>query len=142
MLTTTAPKTTGARKTAGVTRIATTGGLTTTTGSVGFIGAVQIPLLQKFEAGYVAGARHANPGVALQVAYLSQPPDYSGFGDPPHGREAALGMYENGVDVIFAAAGGSGSGVHEAAAETGGSHGVVHQADVDNQSEIAVLQCA
>jgi basic membrane protein A len=90
-------------------------GLKTDTNEVGFIGAVQIPLLQKFEAGFTAGAKHANPEVSIEVTYLSQPPDYSGFGDPPHGREAALGMYDNGVDVIFAAAGGSGSGVHEAA---------------------------
>ncbi len=94
-------------------------GLTSETGIVGFIGAVKIPLLQKFEAGYVAGASAANPSIEVQVTYLSQPPDYSGFGDPPHGREAALGMYDNGVDVIFAAAGGSGSGVHEAAALSG-----------------------
>lgn len=94
-------------------------GLKTTTNVVGFIGAVQIPLLQKFEAGYTAGVHAANPNATVQVTYLSQPPDYSGFGDPPHGREAALGMYDNGVDVIFAAAGGSGSGVHEAAAQTG-----------------------
>lgn len=91
-------------------------GLKTKTNEVGFIGAVQIPLLQKFEAGYTAGVRAANPNAKVQVTYLSQPPDYSGFGDPPHGREAALGMYDNGVDIIFAAAGGSGSGVHEAAA--------------------------
>ncbi len=91
-------------------------GLMTTTDEVGFIGAVQIPLLLKFEAGYAAGVRAANPSATIQVMYLSQPPDYSGFGDPPHGREAALGMYDNGVDIIFAAAGGSGSGVHEAAA--------------------------
>jgi basic membrane protein A len=90
-------------------------GLKTETDEVGFIGAVEIPLLQKFEAGFTAGARHANPDVSVEVTYLSQPPDYSGFGDPPHGREAALGMYDNGVDVIFAAAGGSGAGVHEAA---------------------------
>jgi basic membrane protein A and related proteins len=94
-------------------------GLKTTTNNVGFIGAVQIPLLQKFEAGYTAGVRAANPAAKVQVTYLSQPPDYSGFGDPPHGKEAALGMYDNGVDVIFAAAGGSGAGVHEAAADTG-----------------------
>jgi len=94
-------------------------GLKTTTNTVGFIGAVQIPLLQKFEAGFTAGVRTANSKAAVQVTYLSQPPDYSGFGDPPHGREAALGMYDNGVDIIFAAAGGSGSGVHEAAAQTG-----------------------
>lgn len=91
-------------------------GLKTKTNVVGFIGAVQLPLLQKFEAGYVAGVHAANPIAKVQVTYLSQPPDYSGFGDPPHGREAALGMYDNGVDIIFAAAGGSGSGVHEAAA--------------------------
>ncbi|MBI2763107.1 MAG: BMP family ABC transporter substrate-binding protein [Chloroflexi bacterium] len=94
-------------------------GLTTSTNVVGFIGAVQLPLLEKFEAGYTAGVRATNPTAEVQVTYLSQPPDYSGFGDPPHGREAALGMYDNGVDVIFAAAGGSGSGVHEAAAQTG-----------------------
>ena len=94
-------------------------GLRTTTGRVGFIGAVQIPLLQKFEAGFTAGVHAANPAATVQVTYLSQPPDYSGFGDPPHGKEAALGMYDNGVDIIFAAAGGSGSGVHEAAAQTG-----------------------
>lgn len=94
-------------------------GLKTTTGTVGFIGAVQLPLLQKFEAGYTAGVHAANPAAKVQVTYLSQPPDYSGFGDPPHGKEAALGMYDNGVDIIFAAAGGSGSGVHEAAAQTG-----------------------
>ncbi|MEW5992587.1 MAG: BMP family ABC transporter substrate-binding protein [Chloroflexota bacterium] len=90
-------------------------GLKSRTNHVGFIGAVQIPLIQKFEAGFTAGAKHAKPGVEVEVTYLSQPPDYSGFGDPPHGREAALGMYDNGVDVIFAAAGGSGAGVHEAA---------------------------
>lgn len=93
--------------------------LKTRTNVVGFIGAVQIPLIQKFEAGFTAGVHAVNPGAAVQVTYLSQPPDYSGFGDPPHGKEAALGMYENGVDVIFAAAGGSGAGVHEAAAATG-----------------------
>jgi len=93
-------------------------GLKTTTDKVGFIGAVQLPLLQKFEAGFAAGVTHVNPDAAVQVTYLSQPPDYSGFGDPPHGKEAALGMYDNGVDIIFAAAGGSGAGVHEAAAET------------------------
>jgi basic membrane protein A len=94
-------------------------GLKTETGAVGFIGAVQIPLIQKFEAGFTAGVRHVNPGASVQVTYLSQPPDMSGFGDPPHGKEAALGMYDSGVDVIFAAAGGSGAGVHEAAADTG-----------------------
>ena len=94
-------------------------GLKTATDKVGFIGAVKIPLIQKFEAGFTAGVGHVNPDAKVQVTYLSQPPDMSGFGDPPHGKEAALGMYDSGVDIVFAAAGGSGAGVHEAAAQTG-----------------------
>jgi basic membrane protein A len=93
--------------------------LTTKTNDVGFVGAVQIPLLQKFEAGFTAGARAVNPGIRVQVAYLSQPPDYAGFSDPAKGKEAALGMYDAGADVIFAAAGDSGTGVIQAAKDRG-----------------------
>ena len=94
-------------------------GLTSATGHVGFIGAVPIPLIEKFEAGFAAGARAVVPDITVDTAYLSQPPDYSGFGDPARGKEAALGLYDNGVDVIFAAAGGSVPGVIEAAAAEG-----------------------
>jgi basic membrane protein A len=51
-------------------------------GSVGYIGGVETPLLQKFEAGFVAGAKQVKPDIETQVSYLSQPPDFSGFGDP------------------------------------------------------------
>ena len=93
--------------------------LTSKTGNVGFVGAVQIPLLQKFEAGFTAGARAANPDVKVQVAYLSRPPDDAGFSDPAKARKAALGMYDAGADVIFAAAGDSGNGVIQAAHDRG-----------------------
>jgi basic membrane protein A len=93
--------------------------LTSETGSIGFIGAVPVPLIQKFEAGYVAGAKAVNPDIQIQVTYLSQPPDFSGFGDPGRGKEAALGMFDAGADVVFAAAGGSGQGLYEAAAQVG-----------------------
>ena len=89
--------------------------LKSTAGSVGFIGGVQTPLLEKFEAGFVAGAKQVKPDVKVQTAYLSQPPDFSGFGDPAAGQEAANGMYDSGADVIYAAAGGSGLGVFQAA---------------------------
>ena len=85
------------------------------TGNVGFIGGVQTPLLEKFEAGFVAGAKHVKPDVEVQTTYLSQPPDFSGFGDPAAGQEAANGMYDAGADVIYAAAGGSGLGVFQSA---------------------------
>jgi basic membrane protein A len=84
-------------------------------GSVGYIGGVETPLLKKFEAGFVAGAKQVEPDVETQVKYLSQPPDFSGFGDPAKGKETANGMFDGGADVIYAAAGGSGVGVFQAA---------------------------
>ncbi len=89
--------------------------LKSTTGNVGYIGGVETPLLKKFEAGFAAGAKQVKPDVTVQAKYLSQPPDFSGFGSPDKGRETANGMYDAGADVIYAAAGGSGTGVFQAA---------------------------
>lgn len=86
-----------------------------TKNNVGFIGGVNVPLIHKFQAGFEAGAEAAKPGIKVQVKYLSQPPDFSGFGAPDKGKTAAAGMYDAGADVVFAAAGGSGAGVFEAA---------------------------
>ncbi|MBI2775916.1 MAG: BMP family ABC transporter substrate-binding protein [Chloroflexi bacterium] len=93
--------------------------LTSTTGKVGFVGAVMVPRLQKLEAGFTAGARAADPEVTVHVAYLSQPPDLTGDRDQAGAMRAALGMYDAGADVIFAAAGESGSGVIQAAHDRG-----------------------
>lgn len=89
------------------------------TGNIGFIGGVKIPLIQKFEAGYIAGAKRMNPKIKVQSTYISLSPDFSGFNDPAKGHEAALGMFQNGADVIYSAAGGTGSGAHKAAFEQG-----------------------
>jgi basic membrane protein A and related proteins len=88
------------------------------TGTIGFIGGVEIDLIQKFQAGFEAGAREVNPDIDIQVQYISQPPDFSGFADPAKGREVALGMYQAGADIVYHAAGGSGTGLFEAARET------------------------
>ncbi len=89
------------------------------TGNIGFIGGVNTDLIKKFEAGYVMGAKTVNPAIKVQVKYLTQPPDFSGFGDPAKGKTAADGMYQQGADVVYAAAGGSGGGVFTAAAAAG-----------------------
>ncbi|WP_193610603.1 BMP family lipoprotein [Nocardioides lijunqiniae] len=86
-------------------------------GTVGFIGGVETPLIQKFEAGYKAGAEAAKPGIKVESTYLTQIPDFSGFADPAKGKTAAQGMFDNGADVVYHAAGGSGGGVFEAASE-------------------------
>jgi basic membrane protein A and related proteins len=88
------------------------------TGTIGFIGGVEIDLIQKFQAGFEAGAREVNPDIDIQVQYISQPPDFSGFADPARGKEVALGMYQGGADIVYHAAGGSGAGLFEAAKET------------------------
>jgi basic membrane protein A len=93
--------------------------LTSKTGTVGFVGALPIPLLQRFEAGFAAGAKAVNPDAEVLTAYLSQPPDYSGFDDPAKAKEAAFGMFDQGADVVFAAAGASGMGVIDAAHDRG-----------------------
>jgi basic membrane protein A len=87
------------------------------TDRVGFIGGVDIDLIKKFQAGFEAGAKHVNPNIEVDVKYISQPPDFSGFADPAKGKEIALGMYNTGADVIYHAAGGSGAGLFEAAKE-------------------------
>ena len=95
------------------------------TGKVGFIGGVEIDIIKKFEAGYVAGARHVNPGIEIDIKYISQPPDFSGFTDPAKGKEIGAGMYQAGADVVYHAAGGSGGGLFQAAkeqSEASGSH--------------------
>ncbi len=93
--------------------------LTSESDHIGFIGGVENPLIQKFEAGYVAGAQAVNPDITIDVSYISQPPDFSGFNDPARAREIAASMYENGADVIYHAAGGSGNGLFEAASAAG-----------------------
>jgi basic membrane protein A len=86
---------------------------------VGFIGGVNVALIQKFQAGFDAGARAADSTVKIENKYLTQPPDFGGFNDPTKGETAANGIYDAGADVIFAAAGGSGSGVFKAAKAKG-----------------------
>jgi basic membrane protein A len=85
------------------------------TGNIGYIGGCLIPLLQKFEAGYTAGAKAVKPDIKVQVKYLSNPPTCKGFNDVAGAVEAANGQFDAGADIIFAAAGGSGTGVFQAA---------------------------
>jgi len=85
------------------------------TAHVGYIGGVQTPLLEVFQAGFDAGAKAVNPSIKIDDKYLTQIPDFSGFADPAKGKVTGEGMYQGGADVIFAAAGSSGLGVFQAA---------------------------
>ncbi|MFF3461262.1 BMP family lipoprotein [Streptomyces sp. NPDC001984] len=90
---------------------------TTKKNHIGFIGGVDIPLIHKFEAGYIQGAQSVNPKIKIEKQYLTQTPQEGGFSSPDKGKDAANGQIEAGADVVYHAAGLSGQGVIQAAAE-------------------------
>jgi basic membrane protein A len=94
--------------------------LKTESGTIGFVGGVDTELIQKFQAGYEAGARAVKADINIISQYISPAGDFSGFGDPARGKIVAQGMFEGGADIVYHAAGGSGQGVFEAAAAAGG----------------------
>jgi basic membrane protein A len=90
------------------------------TGTVGFVGGCDVPLIKKFEAGFKAGVTAGKASVKVLSNYLSTPADKcSGFNDPAKGETTAQGMYDQNADVVYQAAGGSGTGVFKAAKAKG-----------------------
>jgi basic membrane protein A and related proteins len=88
--------------------------LKTTTCHIGFVGGVETPLIQKFQAGYVAGAKAVAPDVQVDTAYLTPAGDFTGFNDPAKATEVARGQLDGGADIVYHASGASGKGVFEA----------------------------
>jgi len=88
-------------------------GETTDDLSLGFVGGEEVPLIQRFEAGFRAGAKHANGDVEVSSAYAGA------YNDPGAGQSIANSMYNDGADIIYHAAGGTGNGVFQAAQEQG-----------------------
>ena len=107
------------------------------TGKIGFIGGVEHDLIKKFEAGYIAGAEAVNPDIEVVTQYITQPPDFTGFNDPAKGKAIATQMIGDDVDVIFAAAGGSGKGMFEAAVESGKEPGELYVIGIDSDQYLS-----
>ena len=91
--------------------------LASKTGKVGFVGGMDIPLIRRFACGYVQGARHANAKIEVVQNMTGTTP--AAWNDPGRGAELAKGQFDRGVDVIYAAAGGTGIGVLQAAKDRG-----------------------
>jgi basic membrane protein A and related proteins len=105
---------------------------------VGFIGGVDIPLIQDFEAGFVAGAKSVNKDIKIESKYISPAGDFSGFNDPAKGKTAALAQYAAGADVVYHAAGGTGDGLFGAAKEFSAKGKKVWAIGVDSDQATAV----
>jgi basic membrane protein A and related proteins len=87
------------------------------TGKVGFVGGMDIPLIQKFACGYVQGVKATNPDA--EVFQNMTGTTGAAWNDPVRGGELAKSQIDRGADVIYHAAGGTGIGVLQAAADAG-----------------------
>lgn len=91
--------------------------LASRTGTVGFVGGMAIPPVQRFECGYRLGAAAAERPAWVATAYLGTEPDV--FRNRALGEAAARTVMQAGADVVFAAAGFAGGGALAAAAAAG-----------------------
>lgn len=81
--------------------------------TIGFLGGQTGPLIQKFEAGYTAGAKAVNPNMKVLVEYIGD--SVSAFNDPVKGEALSTKMYDEGAEIIYHASGASGAGLFNAA---------------------------
>lgn len=87
----------------------------TETNHVGFLLGMESPVMDRFKYGYEAGVRYGAKELGKEIQY-----DFAlaeSFSDTAKGKAMAQKMYTDGADVIFHAAGQTGSGAIEAAKE-------------------------
>ncbi len=92
-------------------------GLMNKGGKVGFLGGMDIPLIHKFQGGFMAGAMYVNkalrkPGMILAQYCGKDPTD---FNNPKMGESISVNFFKQGATIIYHAAGGSGAGLFKAA---------------------------
>ncbi|ANK74434.1 BMP family protein [Ensifer adhaerens] len=92
-------------------------GLASKSKTVSFVGGMDVPLIHKFACGYVGGAKSTGADVKVLEAYTGTTPD--AWNDPVKGGEIAKSQIDQGSDVVYHAAGGTGVGVLQAAADAG-----------------------
>lgn len=78
---------------------------------IGFVGGMEIPVIERFEAGFLEGVKAVDPSIEVDVQYTGK------FDDAALGKTTANRMYSSGIDIIFHAAGGTGNGVFAEAKE-------------------------
>lgn len=92
-------------------------GKMTKTNKVGFIGGKDLPVVNKFEAGFAAGVMSVNPEAGKALIERSTVKYAESFKDINKGYEIGQALYGEGCDIIYHAAGGVGIGMFTAAKE-------------------------
>ncbi len=80
---------------------------------IGFLGGMDIPVINDFKVGYEEGAAYIDPEIKVLVTYAGA------FSDPAKGKELTLAMFDQGADIAFNVAGETGLGGIDAAKEKG-----------------------
>jgi basic membrane protein A and related proteins len=93
---------------------------------IAFLGGQDIPLIRKFEAGYIAGAREIDPAIEVDVKYAGS------FDDVAAGQELSDILYNGGADIIYAAAGKVGLGTADAVKTREGCYMIGVDSDQDD----------
>ena len=84
------------------------------TGTVGYVGAAEVVVIQDFMVGYIEGAVYANPNAKVAVSYIGN------WSDSPKAKELAnVQITVNNADVLHQVAGGAGLGMFQACLENG-----------------------
>ncbi len=111
--------------------------MTTQTGKIGFLGGMNIWLINKFLAGYQQGAHYINSSIDIAPRYspnLDNP-----WGDVDSGKIIGEKLLSEGNDIIYTAAGGTGLGVIQAVDETTGAYAIGVDSDQDYLAQGKVL---
>jgi basic membrane protein A len=88
-------------------------GLMSETGKIGVVGGADVSEIFRGHEGYKYGAKSINPDIVIEEVYTGD------WNDSAGAKEAAISMYDDGVDIIWHSGDGIGLGVLEAAKEKG-----------------------
>lgn len=76
---------------------------------VGFLGGMDIPVINDFLVGYIEGIQYVDESIKVAISYIGS------FSDSAKGKEMALAQYRSGADIGFNVAGQAGLGQLDAA---------------------------
>ena len=76
---------------------------------IGFLGGMDIPVINDFLVGYIEGAQYVDPAIKVAISYIGS------FSDSAKGKEMALAQYNIGADIGYNVAGQAGLGQLDAA---------------------------
>lgn len=107
--------------------------LVSKTHHIAFLGGQDIPLLRKFEVGYIAGAHQVDPNTKVDVKWVGN------FEDVAGGQELANVLFNGGADIVYAAAGKAGIGAIDAVKTRANSFVIGVDSDQDSLAPGKIL---